>query len=55
MATLIPIKLTARNVADFFLSIRYPDAGDLITNLKIQKLVYYAQGFYLAGKKKAFI
>ncbi|OQY42717.1 MAG: hypothetical protein B6240_13665 [Desulfobacteraceae bacterium 4572_87] len=24
------------------------EAGDLISNLKLQKLVYYAQGFYLA-------
>lgn len=40
--------LTPIQVANFFLKKNDPEAGDLITNLKIQKLVYYAQGFYLA-------
>jgi uncharacterized phage-associated protein len=30
------------------LSLEDEDAGDLISNLKLQKLVYYAQGFHLA-------
>lgn len=40
--------LSCRAVADYFLSLADEDAGDLISNLKLQKLVYYAQGFHLA-------
>lgn len=40
--------LTARDVARYFLAIQDEDAGELITNLKLQKLCYYAQGFHLA-------
>lgn len=44
--------LSARQVADFFLVIAAPDEGDTagegVTHLKLQKLVYYAQGFHLA-------
>lgn len=40
--------LNCRAVADYFLSLADEDAGDLISNLKLQKLVYYAQGFHLA-------
>ncbi len=36
------------DVARFFLSLVDEDAGDSLTNLKLQKLVYYAQGFHLA-------
>jgi uncharacterized phage-associated protein len=36
------------DVANFFLAQADEDAGDLISNLKLQKLVYYAQGFHLA-------
>jgi len=36
------------DVAAYFLSLAEEDAGDLISNLKLQKLVYYAQGFHLA-------
>jgi uncharacterized phage-associated protein len=36
------------DVANFFLSAMDEEAGDLISNLKMQKLVYYAQGVYLA-------
>jgi len=43
MKTIQPI-----DVANFFLSAMDDDAGDLISNLKIQKLVYYAQGVHLA-------
>ncbi len=39
---------TCFKVADFFLKSQDPDAGDLMSNMKLQKLVYYAQGFYLA-------
>lgn len=38
----------AQDVANVFLRLSEPEVGDTITNLKIQKLVYYAQGFHLA-------
>ena len=34
-------------IANYFLSLADEEAGDLILNLKLQKLVYYAQGFHL--------
>jgi hypothetical protein len=34
-------------VADFLLS-RSRDAGEILTNLKLQKLLYYAQAWFLA-------
>jgi uncharacterized phage-associated protein len=40
--------LSCQDVAKYFLSLTDEDAGDLISNLKLQKLVYYAQGFHLA-------
>ena len=40
--------LSCYDVARYFLSLADEDAGDLISNLKLQKLVHYAQGFYLA-------
>lgn len=40
--------LSARDVARYFLAKADPDAGDTISNLKLQKLCYYAQGFALA-------
>ncbi len=45
----IPVK----QVAEYFLSKNDEMAGDCISNLKMQKLVYYAQGFVIAitGKK----
>jgi len=39
--------LTCFDVANYFL-MKGEDAGDLISNLKLQKLAYYAQGFSLA-------
>jgi len=38
---------TARLVADYFLSF-FAEHGDPVTNLKLQKLLYYAQAWYLA-------
>jgi uncharacterized phage-associated protein len=35
--------------ANYFLALQDADAGDLISNLKLQKLLYYAQGLYLAS------
>lgn len=42
--------LSARDVADYFLGCvkMHEDDGEVISNLKLQKLVYYAQGFHLA-------
>ncbi len=44
------IDITCFNVADFFLNraAKEEDGGEIISNLKLQKLVYYAQGFHLA-------
>lgn len=36
------------DVAAYFLAIQDLDAGEQISNLKLQKLCYYAQGFHLA-------
>lgn len=39
---------TCSDVARYFLYKTNPEIGDTISNLKLQKLVYYAQGFSLA-------
>lgn len=40
--------LNCYDIAKYFLCLVDEEAGDLISNLKLQKLVYYAQGFHLA-------
>lgn len=40
--------LSCFDVARYFLALVDEDAGDSLTNLKLQKLCYYAQGFHLA-------
>ncbi len=40
--------ITAQDVADYFLASVDEESGDNITNLKLQKLLYYAQGFHVA-------
>lgn len=40
--------LSAKDIAEYFLCKSEPEVGDFISNLKLQKLVYYAQGFHLA-------
>ncbi|MDX2267707.1 MAG: DUF4065 domain-containing protein [Bryobacter sp.] len=40
--------LTCHDIANYFLATLDSEAGDLMSNLKLQKLVYYAQGFHLA-------
>jgi len=45
-------KITARDVAEYFLCLADKQSGDLTSNLKIQKLVYYAQGIHLAATGK---
>jgi uncharacterized phage-associated protein len=39
--------MRAMDVANYFLSLVDEEVGDSLTNLKLQKLVYYAQGFSL--------
>jgi uncharacterized phage-associated protein len=39
---------SAADVAKYFLTLSQPEEGDYVSNLKLQKLVYYAQGFHLA-------
>ncbi len=38
----------ALDIAKYFITLASPEAEDLITNLKLQKMLYYAQGFHLA-------
>lgn len=45
-------KVDIFNVANFFLNIVDRDSGSTITPLKLQKILYYAQGYYLAMNKK---
>lgn len=40
--------LSSKQVAEYFICLTDPDIGEIISNLKLQKLVYYAQGFSLA-------
>ena len=40
--------LSCHDVARYFLALTNEDEGDLISNLKLQKLLYYAQGLHLA-------
>ena len=40
--------INVSDVANYFLSLVDVDADDCISNLKLQKLCYYAQGFHLA-------
>lgn len=41
--------MTASKVAKYILSLMDEDAGDTISNLNLQKLLYYVQGFHLAA------
>ncbi len=41
-------KITIFEVANFFLNIVDRDSGSTITPLKLQKILYYAQGYHLA-------
>ena len=40
--------ITAYDIANVFVKMSDTESGDVLTNLKLQKLVYYAQGFHLA-------
>ena len=39
---------TCFDIANYFLKVQDIEVGELISNMKLQKLVYYAQGYYLA-------
>ena len=39
---------SAKNIAEYFLTTVDEEAGDSLSNLKVQKLCYYAQGYHLA-------
>ncbi len=41
---------SAFDIANYFLIIADDDAGELLSNLKLQKLLYYVQGAHLALK-----
>lgn len=43
---------SAKTIAQAFLCLSDPEVGDVVTNLKLQKLLYYAQGFNLAINNK---
>jgi len=47
-----PNMLSALKISEYILSLSNPDEGDIISNLKLQKLLYYAQGLYLALNDK---
>jgi uncharacterized phage-associated protein len=40
--------ISSKQAAEYFLGLSEPEYGDIVSNLKLQKLVYYAQGFHLA-------
>ena len=40
-------QMSAQEVANYFLANVDEESGDNITNLKLQKLLYYAQGFHV--------
>ena len=42
-------------VADYFIEMPDADSGDFITHLKLQKLCYYAQAWYLALNNERLI
>lgn len=46
-----PREITYQEVADFFLAFA-DDKGETISNLKLQKLVYYAQAWFVANYEK---
>lgn len=42
------LMLSCHDIANYFLSLINEDDGDTISNMQLQKLVYFSQGFYLA-------
>ena len=39
----------ARQITDYILALSNPEMGELTSNLKLQKLLYYVQGVHLAA------
>jgi uncharacterized phage-associated protein len=52
--TKLPKNYTANQIAEYFLAKTNEEVGDQISNLKLQKLCYYAQGLALAARRQAF-
>jgi uncharacterized phage-associated protein len=48
----MPAQYSAYDVADYFLWKAQEENQELLSNMKLQKLVYYAQGLYLAVFEK---
>lgn len=46
----MPKRYPASEIARYFLAKQEPEAGDLISHLKLQKLCYYAQGVGMAAR-----
>lgn len=46
------MKKSAIDIANHLLFLAEPEVGELISNLKLQKLLYYVQGFHLAINNK---
>lgn len=44
----MPIGYSAHNIANYFLWKAQEENQELLSNMKLQKLLYYAQGLYLA-------
>lgn len=49
----MPRRYSASSIARYFLAKQDPDADDMITHLKLQKLCYYAQGVGIATRGEA--
>ena len=48
----MPKQYSAKQIAEYFLAKVDEDEGDLISNLKLQKLCYYAQGIGICARGK---
>lgn len=46
------VKITSNQIADYFIALGN-ETGEAITNLRLQKLVYYAQAWHLANFSEA--
>jgi len=44
----VEMAYSALTIAKYFLALQDKDSGELISNLKLQKLLYYAQGYHVA-------
>ncbi|MGL5891410.1 MAG: Panacea domain-containing protein [Bacteroidia bacterium] len=44
--------IKAEDISNYILTLTDADSGDAISHLKLQKLLYYVQGFYLAMNRR---